>query len=73
MKRVGWTIIILSLVVLLAVGIAEVTGLSLKISSVIAAALGVLVYLMLDPRPEQNPNDATIIRLTKGSWYRKRK
>lgn len=73
MKRFGWIIIIFSLVVLLAVGIAELTGLTLKVSAVIATAGGGLVFLMLDPRPKQNPNDATIIRLTKGSWYRKRK
>ena len=28
---------------------------------------------LLDLKPEANPQDATIIRLTKGSWLRKKK
>ena len=73
MRSLGIILIFVAVGLLLAIGIAVTTGLSLKISLIIAGISCLLVYLMLDLRPEANPGDATIIRLTKGSWYRKRK
>ena len=72
-QRLGRLVLFVAFSILVALAIANFTGLSLKISAVIAAAAGLLVYLMLDSRPEPDPGDQTIIRLTKGSWARKKR
>ncbi len=73
MKRTGILLFFFSLAILLTVVIAQTTGLSLKAAGVISAVACILVYLMLDLRPDQNPGDGTVIRLTKGSWHKKKK
>ncbi len=72
-KRMGILIFIVAIGILLALGIAHSTGLNLGIAGGISAIACILVYLMLDMKPEANPTDATIIRLTKGSWHKKKK
>ena len=72
-KQVGILIFFLSVGVLLTVGIAETTGLALSVAGPIALIACVLLYLMLDLKPEPNPGEETIVRLTRGSWYRKKK
>ncbi|CAM2067172.1 hypothetical protein SCOR_17475 [Sulfidibacter corallicola] len=72
MKRLIILCFFLAGSVLLGLGIAEVTGFSLVISLGISVFASILVFLMLDLRPSQSPKD-TIYRLTRGSWYRKKK
>lgn len=71
MKKLGILFLFVSLALLGSVGIAELTGLNIKMASLIGFVAGVLVYLMLDLRPESKPDDATIVRLTRGSWEKK--
>ncbi len=73
MKRLILLILFVAIALLMAVGVTTFTELSLKVSLLISVVFSGLVYLMLDIKPESNPADATIIRLTKGSWYRKRR
>ncbi|MDJ0838446.1 MAG: hypothetical protein QNK37_18160 [Acidobacteriota bacterium] len=73
MKRAVVLIFFVAFALLLAVGIAEMTNLSLVPSLGIAGVCALLGYLMMDLRPEADPRDATIVRLTKGSWHRKRR
>lgn len=72
MKKFGTLLLFISMGLLMAIGITKVVALSLNISLLIAAVVCVLFYLMLDTKPEINPGDATIIRLTRGSWQRRR-
>ena len=72
MKQAGIIIFFLAIGIVLSLAIAQTTGLTLKVSGVIAAIACILVYLMLDLRPETKPNDATIIRLMRGDWSRKK-
>ncbi len=73
MKRMGILILFLSIGIALTLGIAYATGLTLKVAGAISAIACLLVYLMLDLRPDARPGEATIIRLTKGSWHKKKK
>jgi len=72
-KRMGTIFMIVAAGIVLAMGIARSTGLNLGIAGGISAVACILVYLMLDLKPEPNPSDATIVRLTRGSWHRKKK
>jgi len=49
----------------------KVLGLSFYVSALFSVIGSVLIYLMVDSKPEADPKDATIIRLTRGSWQRK--
>ena len=71
-KHAGIFIFFLAACVLMTLIIASTTGLSLLISGVIASLACTLVYLMLDTKPDHDPGEATIIRLTKGSWGREK-
>ena len=73
MKHLGIILLLISVAILVAIGITKLTGLSLVFSGVISLVACILVYLMLDLRPEAKSTDATIIRLTRGSWHRRRK
>lgn len=73
MKRLGYLLLVLSFWILATVAISELTHLSLRFSTLISGFAAALVFLMLDMRSEPNPNDATIIRLTRGSRNRKKK
>jgi len=73
MKRILWLVLFLAGAALLALGISEWTGLWLSRAIPIALVVSLVVYLMLDLRPESNPGDKTIIRLTRGNWRRKKK
>ena len=72
MKRAGILIFFIAVGITIAMAIAQTTGLSLKVAGAIAAIAGLLVYLMLDIKPETNPNDATVIRLIRGDWTKKK-
>jgi len=73
MKRAGLIILFIAVGLLLTLGIAELTSLSLYVAAGIGLVACLLLYLMLDIKPVSNSTDATIVRLTKGSWYRKQK
>ena len=73
MKRIGILILFLAVGLLIALGISELTDLSIRVSGGISIVASLLIYLMLDLRPEVDPGQATIIRLTKSSWYKRRK
>lgn len=71
MRKFALFIFIFSIAMLGALLVAELTGFSLRTSGIISAIAAILIYLMLDLRPKSSPKD-TVIRLTRGSWYRKR-
>ncbi len=73
MKSVGLLLIFLLGAAVLAMSLVALTNLSLIFAGSIALVLALVVYLMLDLRPDPNPGDKTIIRLTRGNWHRKRK
>ena len=73
MKQLGIIILLISATILIAIGLSKLTGLSLLFSGAISLVACILGYLMLDLRPEPKSTDATIIRLTRGSWHRRRK
>ncbi|CAM2007225.1 hypothetical protein [Acanthopleuribacter pedis] len=72
MKRISILLFLIGAAILLGLGIAKVTDFSLALSVGISSVGCVLIFLMLDVRPEQSSKD-TIYRLTRGSWYRKKK
>jgi hypothetical protein len=71
MRKFALFVFILSLAMLGAVLVSEMTGFALRTSGIISAVAAVLIYLMLDLRPKDSPDD-TVIRLTRGNWYRKK-
>jgi len=71
MRRLALFVVFLAIALLLTIGITELTQLSLFFSAVIAIFCCVLLYLMLDLRPERPANEATLIRLAKGTWSRR--
>lgn len=72
MKRISILLFLIGAAILLGLGIAKITDFSLILSVAISSVACVLIFLMLDVRPEQSSKD-TIYRLTRGSWYRKKK
>ena len=73
MRRLAILVAFISIALLLTIGIAALTQLSHPVSFAIAAVCCLLLYLMLDFRPRGRSGDETIIRLTRGSWYRRPK
>lgn len=72
MKRFGTLLLFVSVGLLLAVAITRLIHLPLEVSLLISGVCVILVYLVADHKPEANPKDETIFRLTKGSWHRKK-
>jgi len=73
MRVAGLYFFFLSFGLLMAVAVAEMFQLSIGVSAVISVLCTILLFLMLDLRPDPKVGEATITRLTRGSWYRKRK
>ncbi len=71
MKTVGIALLFITLALFLALALNSWTGLSLTASLVTAGVAALLLYLMLDLRPDSDPTDGTITRLTRGNWRRK--
>lgn len=71
MRKFALMIFVISTAIIGALVVAELTGFSLRTSSIISVVAALLIYLMLDLRPKGTPED-TVIRLTRGNWYRKK-
>ncbi len=72
MKKLGIVFLFVSFCILLALGIAQVTGLSLMSAAGISVVACLLIYLMMDLRPDAKAGEATLVRLRKSSWHRKK-
>jgi hypothetical protein len=73
MKRLGIVMLFIAAALMLTAILVQMTSLGPRTAGGISAIAALLVFLMLDLKPEGRPGDATIIRLTRGSWQRKRK
>ncbi len=71
MKTAGIALLFIALALFLALGLGLWTGLGLTASISVAGVAALLFYLMLDLRPESQPGEGTITRLTRGNWRRK--
>lgn len=71
MRKFALLIFMVAVAILGSLLIAELTGFSLRTSGIISGIAALLIYLMLDLRPKGSPKD-TVIRLTRGNWYRKK-
>jgi len=71
MRKFALMIFVVATAIIGALAVAELTGFSLRTSAIISVVAALLIYLMLDLRPKGAPED-TVIRLTRGNWYRKK-
>lgn len=71
MKTAGTALLFIALALFLALGLNTWIGLGLTASLAVAGVAALLFYLMIDLRPEGEPGDGTITRLTRGNWRRK--
>lgn len=73
MKRLGMILFFVAASILMAVILVQTTSLGPRTAGGISLVAALLGFLILDMKPETNPGDATIIRLTRGSWQKKSK
>ena len=72
MRTLGIFIFFLTGCIVLTTFFSEFTGLTLKVSAPVSAIICILLFLMLDIKPEPHKDENLIDQLTKESWFRKK-